>query len=152
MSLIRDLYTVFDREYSRHLAHRSSKNSLLQEFRRNLAFLREGLAGQVATEVLIDGLEDRQFHNALESGFRFDSLQRRSLARSTCAGVPAFERYQGWSSERLICKVYERVAILKKLRQGQSGIDLQLRLQNLFKLMMLVAAHLEGRQLKIRRQ
>lgn len=152
MSLIRDLYTVFDREYARHRAQRSSKNSLLQEFRRNLAFLREGLAGQVAPEVLIDGLEDQQFRKALESGFRFDSLQRRRLARATCAGVPAFERYQGWSSERLICRVYERVAILQKLGQGKSGIDLGLRLQNLFKLMMLVTAHLEGRQLTIRRQ
>lgn len=152
MSLIRDLYTVFDREYARHRAQRSSKNSLLQEFRRNLAFLREGLAGQVAPEVLIEGLEDHQFRKALESGFRFDSLQRRRLSRVTCAGVPAFERYHGWSSERLICKVYERVAILQKLRQGQSGIDLGLRLQNLFKLMMLVTAHLEGRQLAIRRR
>ena len=43
MSLIQDLYTVFDREYARHVARRSSRNRLLQEMKRNLAFLREGL-------------------------------------------------------------------------------------------------------------
>lgn len=151
MSLIQDLYSIFDREYSRHIAHRSSKNRLLQELHRNLAFLREGVVGRLPPETLIAGLEEQQFRAALDSGFSFNSIQRRRLASATYGGVREFERYRGWSSEQLICKVYQRLAILQKLKHGPPGVDLRLRLQNLFKLLMVVIAHLEGRQLRIGR-
>ena len=149
MSIIQDLYNIYDKEYARYRTRKSSHHRLLIEMRHNLAFLREGLREDLAQEAIVAGLEDGQFNAANRAGVNLARLQKRPLAATTYAGIREFERYRGWTTGRLIDGVYERIATLKKLAAGNKAIDLRPRLRVLFKYLMLVVAHIEGRQLRI---
>lgn len=152
MSIIQDLYHIFDNEYARYLARRSTNNRLQLELRQNLAYLREGLAGNVNVAVLIAGLEERQYRQATEAGANLNGLRRQRLARATYGGVKEFDKYRGWSTERLVHKVYERIAVLKKLDLHAPHLDVRARLQYLFKLLMILVAHIEGVELPVTRR
>ena len=52
------------------------------------------------------------------------------------------------NTARLIETVYERIATLKKLAGNEHHIDQLARLRNLFKLLMLLVAHIQGQRLR----
>lgn len=149
MTIIQDLYHIFDTEYARHLDRRSSKNLLVMELRQNLAFLRAGLAERLEGSTIIAGLEEGQYRRANEKGTHLDSIQKKCLARRTYGGVKEFEKYHGWSTGQLIHKAYERVAVLKKLNLNSAAIDVRARLQYLFKFLMVLVAHIDNTELRI---
>jgi hypothetical protein len=149
MTIIQDLYNIYDKESAKYRARRSSQSQLLKELQRNLSFLREGLGEKLPQRAIVAGLEDEQYRAVGSQGIRLNGLQRRRLARDTYAGIREFERYRDWDTTRLIDSVYERIAILKKLAAGTGDIDLHPRLITLFKFLMVVLAHLEGRRLPL---
>jgi len=149
MTIVQDLYNIYDKESAKYRSRRSSHDQLLRELRHNLAFLREGLRERLAPATVIAGLEDEQYREAGKQGVGLGSMQRRRLARATYAGIREFERYRDWDTARLIDNVYERIAILKKLAAGSAEVDLQPRLVTLFKFLMVLLAHLENRQLTL---
>jgi hypothetical protein len=149
MSIVQDLYTIYDKEQSKYRARKSSQGLLLTEIRHNLAFLREGLREGLTPAAIVAGLEDAHYRDACRQGVDLDALQKKKLAPDTFANIREFARYHGWSTSRLIGTVYERIATLKKLVAGSAEVALRVRLKNLFKLLMVVLAHLEGRQLKV---
>ena len=67
MSIIQDLYKIFDNERSRYEVKASSKNAVLSELADNLAFLREGLREKLEVTKIITELEEDQFTKANES-------------------------------------------------------------------------------------
>lgn len=152
MSIIQDLYDLYDREYARYRKRRSSQHRLLIEIRENLAFLREGLREGLAQQVLIDGLENSRFRAACDDGIDLDRLQPRPVDSRSFGGIREFYRYEGWSTARLVETAYERIATLQKLSPGAAHVDLGSRLRNLFKLLMLVLAHVEDHPLPQRRR
>jgi hypothetical protein len=149
MSIIQDLYKIYDSEQAKYRANRSSKGRLLIEMQHNMGFLREGLRQGLSQRAIVAGLEDVEFRAATKQGTNLGALQKRRLGPATYAGIREFDRYNGWDTGRLIENVYERIAILKKIEQGAENIDLRARLKTLFKFLMVVLAHLEGRQLAI---
>lgn len=151
MTIIQDLYNIYDKEQAKYRSRKSSQSQLLTELQRNLAFLREGLREGLSAQAIVAGLEDEQFRIASSQGLRLDALQKKKLLRSTFAGIREFERYRDWSTARLIDSVYERIAVLRKLAAGSRDIDLHPRLITLFKFLMVVSAHLQNRQLSVPR-
>ncbi|MCG6966566.1 MAG: hypothetical protein LJE59_08645 [Chromatiaceae bacterium] len=151
MTIIQDLYNIYDKEAEKYRLRRTSQGLLLAELRRNLAFLREGLREGLSHTAIIDGLEDEQYRAVGKQGVRIGDLQKKRLARGTYAGIREFERYRDWDTGKLIDNAYERIAILKKLARGSAQLELQPRLATLFKFLMVLLAHLEGRALPIRR-
>lgn len=149
MTIIQDLYNIYDKESTKYRARKSSQSRLLIELQRNLAFLREGLREGLPPRAIVAGLEDRQFQDAGQQGLKLQVLQKKTLARDTYAGIREFERYRDWGTAQLIDNVYERITVLKKLAAGSEDIDLRPRLITLFKFLMVVLAHLEGRQLRL---
>ncbi len=148
MTIVQDLYNIYDKEQAKYRARKSSQGQLLIEMQHNLAFLREGLRESLDQRAIIDGLETVQYVNAGKAGLNLNSLQKKTLERATYAAIREFERYRSWHTAKLIENVYERIATLKKLAARSSAIDLTTRLRNLFKLMMVLVAHIQGRQLK----
>ena len=146
MTIIQELYNIFDREQGKYIARRSSKNLVVIELSQNLAMLREALADNLPGHVIISGLEDSRYRTAIEQGINLDAIRKQSLARRTCAGIREFEKYHGWSTGKLVHNAYERIGTLKKLNSGSANIHS--RLQYLFKYLMLVMAHIEDRVLK----
>ena len=149
MSIVQDLYAIYDKEQAKYRARKSSQGLLLTEIRHNLAFLREGLREGLAPAAIVAGLEDAHYRDARKQGVNLDGLQKKKLMPDTYAGIREFARYRDWTTARLVETVYERIATLKKLVDGSAEVALRVRLRNLFKLMMVVLAHLEGRRLKI---
>ena len=152
MSIIQDLYNIYDKEHAKIRAQRSSSNRLLIEMRQNLAFLREGLREGLPQAAIVGALEDSEYRAACKEGTNLDRLQKKKLAGTTYAGIREFDRYRDWDSTRLIASVYERIAILKKLAAGSDSLDLHARLATLFKFLMVVLAHLESKKLVITRR
>lgn len=150
MSIIQDLYKIFDNERARYEANASSKNAVLRELSDNLSFLREGLKEKLEPMKIISGLEKGQYTKANDSGFNFNTLQKKSLSLTTCGGIKEFERYKGWSTGKLIKNVYLRLSTLGKLISSKTDIDAGSRLMYLFKFMLLVMAHINEEQLKIK--
>lgn len=148
MSIIQDLYTIYDREQAKYRVKRSSQYRLQIELQQNLAFLREGMREQLPHRRIIDGLELRQYLEAGRQGLDLNRLQKKKLAAETYNGIREFERYRGWNTARLIETVYERIATLKKLAGDEHSVDQLARLRNLFKLLMLLVAHIQGRRLR----
>ena len=147
MSIIQDLYTIYDKEQAKYRARRSSQNQVLSELQGNLAFLREGLRESLTPNAIVNGLEDDAFRAATKQALNLDSLRKQKLERATYAGIREFERYRDWPTGRLISNTYERIATPKKLAAGSTSIDLTARLRSLFKFLMVVVAHLQGRRL-----
>lgn len=149
MSIIQDLYNIYDKEHAKYRASQSSKGRLLVEMQHNLAFLREGLREGLSQQAIVTGLEDTQFHTAGKQGTNIGALQKKKLAGTTYAGIREFDRYAGWSTTKLISNLYERIDTLKKLAGSSDNIDLRARLITLFKFLMVVLAHVEERRLAV---
>lgn len=147
MSIIQDLYNIYDKEQAKYRARRSSQNQVLGELQGNLTFLREGLREGLKPAAIVDGLENEAYRGAAKQALNLDSLRKRKLERDTYGGIREFERYLDWPTGRLIDNAYERIATLKKLAAGSASIDLIPRLRNLFKFLMVVIAHLRGQRL-----
>ncbi len=114
------------------------------EMAQNLDFLRTALQEKISSEKIISGLENKFFLASLESGVDFDSLQKSKLNAQTTGNIKEFQVYLGWSTEKLVKKVYERIAVLKKLSTTEPTLDAARRLQNLFKIMLLTMTHING--------
>lgn len=150
MSIIQELYNIFDKERARYDAKKSSKNAVLRELAENLAFLRESLSENLSDSTIIAGLENVQYIRANDAAFDFNSIKKGELSKATYGGILEFEKYRGWSTDKLIRKAYERLSTLKKLNTSESGIDVHSRLQNLFKFLMVVMAHIDEERLTIK--
>jgi len=149
MSIIQELYNIFDIEYSKHISRKSSKNLLVIEISQNLSFMREGLAGDIDSSSIINGLENDQFIKAIEKATNFNSIQKNKLAKKTYGGAKEFDTYHNWTTEKLINNAYERINTLKKLNINKGKINIHSRLQYLFKYLMVLMAHIEGKHLTI---
>lgn len=149
MSIIQELYNIYDREQSKYLERKSSQRLVVLELSGNLAFVREGLAEKLAPAAIVAGLSDGRYHNATERGVDLNAIQKKALARSTFDGMKEFDRYQGWSTEKLINNAYERIATLRKLNTDRGNVDLEARLKYLFKYLMVVMAHIKGERITI---
>lgn len=147
MSIIQDLYKIYDGELTKYRARRSSQHGLLREIQHNLAFLREGLREGLDPAAIIGGLENARFGEAARQGLDLERLQKKRLAPATYGDIREFARYRDWTTTRLVETVYERIATLKKLARGRADVDRQARLRNLFKLTLLLLAHIGQRKL-----
>ena len=149
MSIIQDFYTIYDKESAKYRDQKSSSHRVVLELSQNLSFLREGLAENLDSAAIVSGLEDEQFRKASEKGINLNAIQKRTLDRDTYGDAKEFERYRGWTTEKLINNAYERIAILRKLKTGSHTVDMTTRLQYLFKYLMVLIAHIEENRLTI---
>ena len=143
MTIIQDLYNVFDKERARYDAKKASKNAVLRELAENLAFMREGLRENLDDSKIINNLENKQFVLANDNGFDFNSIKGMTLSPKTYGDAKEFDKYKDWSTDKLIKKAYERISTLRKLKVNEPGIDAHSRLQNLFKFLMVILAHVD---------
>ncbi len=152
MTIIQDLYSIFDNLYSKNLQKKVLKDSIEMEMAQNLDFLRTALQEKIDSKKIISELENKYFLASLESGVDFDSLQKSTLNAQTTGNIKEFKHYLGWSTEKLVKKVYERIAVLKKLSATEPTIDASRRLQNLFKIMLLTIAHINGDNITLKKR
>ncbi len=120
------------------------KKLVIRELRDNLNTLKNGYKHKLSADVIVDALSNSAYQNALEDNFDFNKIRRGELQ--------AFEikdkrnmRYLGWTMERLLDKIDEKIQELKQLKKMSGSLgnlentNTSLMLGNLYFRMKLAA-------------
>jgi hypothetical protein len=121
------------------------KRAVLRELKENLNLLLLARNNQLPAEKVILKLERKNYLAAADAGFNFKMVKRSSLKEKTIRGVPQFRNYIGWSTERLLENIYLKVKQLQDIidmRVVSKNINLNTRLENLTRLLILLIQHI----------
>jgi hypothetical protein len=127
--------------------NRGLKRMLLLEMRKNIettALLEEG----VTIDDVILNLETKQLEKAFDSGFDFNSfrLLKPKVSKDIAGENPFFNRYIGWTFERLFESILIKIDALQKIaRVGpkDGNVNQTFRLNNILRLMTLLLLHID---------
>lgn len=126
------------------------KKMLLIEMKKNIEtidLLREG----INIDDVILNLETKQLEKAFSSGFDFNSYQLlKPKVNKEIAGENLFyNRYVGWTFERLFESILIKIEVLQKIvRIGsqRGNVNKTVRLNNVLKLMTLLLLHIDKKK------
>ncbi len=133
--------------YGHIRTNRAHARSVAIELRQNIELI--GLyaqAGSSASDV-IPRLSNSALGTAITAGFSFSSLRRGKIAAKSTAGKPQLAPYVGWSTQKAFERLYTRIATLKhaaEIDKRGSRLRLNVRLNNLFRYMIMLARHIEA--------
>lgn len=150
MSIWKELYDIYDKE--RTIKHKSyaNKQALIFEIRSNLTFLVDALKNDLSEVEIVNGLEHVVFDDCMKEGVNLNTMRKNKVTFEIIGGIDEFTKYIGKDTEYLVKNAYLKMSSLSKLVKVKSGHKYHLRIKSLFKFLMLLLAHLEGRKLAIR--
>ena len=125
---------------------RGHKRAILREMQENINLLLLAKNRQLPAGKVIEKLDRRNYLAAADAGFNFKLIKRSALKKETVKDVPQFKKYIGWSTERLLENIYLKVKQLQDIAAidpEQKSLNLQIRLENLLRLMMLLLQHVK---------
>jgi hypothetical protein len=123
------------------------KRAVLRELQENLNLLLLVRKNQLPSHKVISKLERKNYLAASDAGFNFKSIKRASLKQKTTRGVPQFKKYIGWSTERMLENINLKIKQLQDILDIQlvsNNLNLNARLENLTRLMILFLQHLKS--------
>jgi hypothetical protein len=126
---------------------RGTQRSLLLELESNIRLAQIGKKGMVSAEKLVQRLETRAIHKAMESGFNFRSLKSGKVKKSVAGESLQLQRYVGFSTEKLFTNIYLKIRELQNIVALDPGSDhfrVNVRLKNVFRLMLLLVRHIKS--------
>lgn len=147
MSIWKELYDIFDSERARWQSKTASKQSLAFEIQTNLAFLADALQNDLDQVAMAKGLERSNFDESIKNGFSINSISKKKLAAKTTGGIDEFKKYIGKNTEYLVKNAYIKMGSLTKLVNADGGKDYSLKFKSLFRFLILLVAHIEGRHI-----
>lgn len=121
------------------------KRALLRELKENLNLLLLVRNKHFSAGKVIPKLQTKNYLAASDAGFNFKLVKRAPLQGKTTRGVPQFKRYLNWSTERLFENIYLKINQLQsviELGTDPSNFDLDIRVENLTRLMILLLNHI----------
>ena len=125
--------------------NRGFKRTVAIELMENLELVRLYVESGADPQELIPKLKEDAFRNALAQGFNFNTLKRSRIGAASTMDIPQLEAYQGWSTQKVFENVYAKIATLKQaaaIRNHRKPIRIGVRLNNVFKLMVVLAHHI----------
>lgn len=148
MSIWKELYDIFDKERARWHSKNASKQSLIFEIESNLAFLADAIQNKLNPIQIANGLERSVFDKSMESGFSFNSISKnKKLTINIIGDIDEFKKYVGRDTEYLVKNAYLKIGLLIKLVNSSGEKNSDLKFKSLFRFLMLLVAHIEGRHL-----
>jgi hypothetical protein len=147
MSIWKELYDIFDKERAKWQKSGASKQALLFEMQSNLTFLADALQNELGQMEVVKGLERTVFEQSLKDGYNFNKISRQKVTDKTIDGFEEFKKYVGKDTDYLIKNAYSKMRSLTKLVNASSSKDHTLKIKSLFRFLMLLVAHIEGRPL-----
>ena len=123
------------------------KRAILRELQENINLLFLAKNNQLPARKVIEKLERKNYLAAADAGFNFKLIKRFALKRETVKDVPQFKKYIGWSTERMLENIYLKVKQLQDIAAidpDQKSLNLQIRLENLLRLMLLLLQHVKS--------
>jgi hypothetical protein len=125
---------------------RGHKRAILRELQENINLLFLVKNQQLPVRKIIEKLERKNYLAAANAGFNFKLIKRSALKKETVKNVPQFKKYIGWSTERMLENIYLKVKQLQDIAAidpDQKSLNLQIRLENLLRLMLLLLQHVK---------
>ena len=126
---------------------RGQKRRMLLELQSNIELIYSYGRYDLPIDEVILGLETDAMRDALESGYRFQALQRAEVSHETAGKEPQYQQYVGWSTEQLFSNIYVKVKDLRRIVQmdpSNKQIRKRVRLINVLKMMALVVKHVHA--------
>ena len=102
------------------------KKQVLMELRNNLNIFKNAFLNEVSPDTIIDLLSNEAIQEAVKNNFAFKKLK--------AGGIEPYhvyddrnKKYIGWTAERLIDKIDEKIVALKLLKKMNNGSVAQLK-------------------------
>lgn len=102
------------------------KKQMLMELRNNLNIFKNAFLNEVSPDTIIDLLSNEAIQEAVKNNFAFKKLK--------AGGIEPYhvyddrnKKYIGWTAERLIDKIDEKIVELKLLKKMNNGSVAQLK-------------------------
>ncbi|HTQ67031.1 MAG TPA: hypothetical protein VMI12_19700 [Puia sp.] len=120
------------------------KKQLLMELRNNLNVFKNGFLNNTSYDMMIDLLTNEAFQSAIKENFSFKKL-KSGVIRLRFIYDERNKKYEGWTTERLMDKIDEKIVELKNIKKMNSGSvkdvknNISLMMGNLYFRMKLMA-------------
>jgi hypothetical protein len=130
---------------------RGQKRELLRELQNNInqiSLYVENGADAEGIDKRIMALQVQCYEAASKAGFDFNSLRKGRMTAAMLKATPQFKVYAGLGTEQLFDKLYmwiHQLKIIVKDYPNSPKFRKRVRLINIWKLMLLLAKHIEAR-------
>ena len=127
--------------------NRGLKRTVALELKENIELIRLYVESGADPKEIIPKINNTAFRKTLAAGFNFNALKRSKVSTRSTKGVPQLIKYHGWDTQKVFENVYQKVTTLKQaaeLKKTKKPIRLGVRLNNLFRMMVMLAIHIGG--------
>lgn len=120
------------------------KKQLIMELRDNLNLFREAFENTVTYDSVIDLLSNEAYRKAVSENFNFKKIKPGTISRKDIKDERN-NRYEGWTAEKLMDKIDEKIQALKNIKKLNGGSvekissRVSLKMSNLYFRMKLMA-------------
>ena len=122
------------------------KRKILLELQENIELISLWKNRNFPIDKVILKLKRTRYHAAVEEDFNIDSVQSASLKKAATKDVPLFQKYVGWSTEKLLNNLYQKIDNLKHIVDMDSEnkhVNKGARLHNIYKMSILLVHHID---------
>lgn len=125
------------------------KKQLIMELRNNLNVFKNGFMNNTAYDTMIDLLTNQSIQSAITENFSFKKLKAGVIAASNVYD-DRNKKYIGWTAERLIDKIDEKIVELKNIKKMNNNSvkdvrnNISLMMSNLYFRMKLMADFIQA--------
>lgn len=125
------------------------KRQLIIELRDNLNVFKNGYLNQSAYDQVIDLLSRNAIQSAVKENFNFKKL-RPGIIHATTIYDERNKKYTGWTTEKIVDKIDEKIAELKNIKKMNNGTlldvknNISLMMSNLYFRMKLLADFIQS--------
>lgn len=146
---IAPLKDLLDFLYRKSQTNDVIKKQVIMELRNNLNVFKNGYLNEVAYDTMIDLLSNESIQQAIRSNFKFNKLKPGRIADEQIYN-DRNKKYSGWTAERLIEKIDEKIVELKNIKKMNNGSvnevrnNVTLMLSNLYYRMKLLADFIQS--------
>lgn len=146
ISPVKDLISFLNKKSNTNDVH---KKRVIMELRNNLNVFSNGFRNKSSYDTIIDLLSNEAIQSAIQANFSF-----KKLKAGTIEPYHVFEdrnkKYIGWTSEKLVDKIDEKLVELKNIRKLNNGTfadaknNIPMMMSNLYYRMKLLADFIRG--------
>ncbi len=119
------------------------KKQVMMELRNNLNVFKNGFINNTPYDSMIDLLSNDAIQQAIKNNFSFKKL-KKGIIEASIVFDERNKKYIGWSAEKLIDKIDEKIVELKNIKKMNSSVketknNISLMMSNLYFRMKLLA-------------
>lgn len=146
---ISPLKDLIDFLYKKSQTNDVIKKQLIKELRNNLNVFKNGFMNEVSYDTMIDLLSNESIQEAVKSNFTFTKLRPGRITAEIIYN-DRNKKYAGWTAERLVDKIDEKITELKNIKRMNNGSvddvrnNITLMVSNLYYRMKLLADFIQS--------